>query len=133
MNKNEAEQIPKGIETIFFIDDEENLRSMSKRLLIRLGYKVILAEDGFEACQLYENKAVEIDLIILDLIMPKQSGVATFKKLREINPLAKILVVSGYSINGNVQQLLDNGAAGFIQKPFDFILLANEIRTILDN
>jgi len=119
------------IKTILFVDDEESLRSMCKKLLSRHGYKVFLAADGIEACKIYEEHVSEIDLIILDFNMPKQSGYVTFKKIQQINPLVKVLIVSGYGVNGQIHEVLQEGAIDFIPKPFNFDVLVEKLNDII--
>ena len=68
----------------------------------------------------------------MDMIMPEMSGKATFEELKKINPDVRVLLVSGYSLNKQVEDLLDLGCSGFIQKPFDIIELSRTLRDIFD-
>ena len=77
------------------------------------------------------NEAGYISLVILDLVMPKISGVQVFYEIRNINSTAKVLIVSGYSVDGQAQSMLDAGAAGFMQKPFTFSQLKTKIAEVL--
>ncbi len=120
-----------GKGTILIVDDEHIIRSFGKSALLSLGYKVFEASDGLEAVEIYKQKKNEIDAVILDLIMPKMGGGQAFKKMKEINPDIKVLLSSGYSINDTTQELLDAGAKGFLQKPFDMKKLSRELRKIL--
>jgi two-component system cell cycle sensor histidine kinase/response regulator CckA len=72
-------------------------------------------------------------LVILDMVMPGMSGGETFERLREINPGQKVLLSSGYSINGRATEIMERGCDGFMQKPFNMIQLSQKIREILDN
>ncbi|MBW1753839.1 MAG: response regulator, partial [Deltaproteobacteria bacterium] len=74
----------------------------------------------------------EIDLIILDMIMPNMAGSKTFDQLKEINPNIKVLLSSGYSIDGLATEILERGCNGFIQKPFNIKSLSQKLREILD-
>jgi PAS domain S-box-containing protein len=103
---------------IMVVDDEEIIRMVSSDVLHALGHEVILCENGHEAVMMYTEKWPFVDLIILDMMMPGITGPETFSELRKINPSARILLSSGYSIDGQAQTLLDNGARGFLQKPF---------------
>ena len=121
-----------GTETILFVDDEEALRSLATASLGRLGYTVLTARNGFDALSLYEQNRGEIALVVLDLIMPEMGGVETFRRIREIDPAARVLVSSGYAGDGRVEQLIAEGAAGFLQKPYRLGTLAAAIRKALD-
>jgi PAS domain S-box-containing protein len=121
-----------GKETILFVDDEEMIVSVGKDMLESMGYKVITANSGKEALQIYENNKANIDLVIFDLIMPDMGGEVTFKKLQEINPAVKTVVSSGYSIGDQATKLLQQGCRGFIQKPYSINELSARIREILD-
>ena len=98
-----------------------------------MGYQVLTARDGEEALEIYRNNQGKIDLVILDLIMPKMEGGEVFDRLKEISPDVKILISSGYSLDGEPSKILERGAQGFIQKPFDIKQLSQSIRTILSN
>ncbi len=128
----EPEVIQGGTETILLIDDEELVMEVGEKFLKVMGYRVIKATDGEEAIETYRNHREEVDLIILDLIMPKMEGGEVFKRLREISPQVKILLSSGYSFDAKVSQIIEQGACGFIQKPFDMEQLSQSIRAIFD-
>jgi len=120
-----------GQETILLVDDELSNIMVTKELLENLGYEVITAGSGQEAIALYMERGFEIDLVILDMVMPGMSGGRTFDSLREINPEIKVVLSSGYSINGEAQQILARGCRGFIQKPFRISDLSRKIKEIL--
>jgi two-component system cell cycle sensor histidine kinase/response regulator CckA len=126
-----AEKILKGTETILLVDDEKTVLSVSRELLKFLGYKVYAAGDGQEAIAVFKEKRGEIDLVILDMIMPGISGGETFDRLREIDPAIRVLLASGYSIEGQAQEILDRGCNGFLQKPFHLEKLAKKVREVL--
>lgn len=123
----------KGTEHILLVDDEEGPILVEKLMLKELGYRVTTAESGREAIDIYTENTDTVDLIALDMIMPEMSGRATYEELKKINPAAKILLVSGYSLNKQVEELLDLGCNGFIQKPFDIIELSRTLREVFDN
>ena len=116
--KTVTREIVKGTETILLVDDENMVMEINKELLETLGYKVYGAGSGQEAIAVYMEKKDKIDLVILDMIMPGISGAETFDRLREINPNVKVLLSSGYSLNGEAQTIMDRDCNGFIQKPF---------------
>jgi CheY-like chemotaxis protein len=128
-----AEKVIKGSGTILFVDDEEMIISLGKEILEKLGYKVLLANGGREALEVYENNRGKIDLVILDMIMPDLSGNDVFEKMKEIDPDARVLLSSGYSINGQAAEIIKKGCCGFIQKPFNLIQLSNIIDKIMRN
>ncbi len=127
------EETLKGSETILLVDDEKMIIDVAKLLLNRLGYKVMGVSSGKEALEIYEENQDHIDLVILDMIMPNMSGGDTYDKLKVINPSIKVLLASGYSINGHAQAILDRGCNAFIQKPFNLSKLSKKVRTVLDN
>ena len=120
-----------GTGTILLIDDEEMIVKVGEELLQELGYEVLTACSGQEAIELYRNNADKIDLVIMDMIMPGMGGGETFDRLKEINPDIKVLLSSGYSINGQASQILERGCDGFIQKPFNLIQLSDKIHSII--
>jgi CheY-like chemotaxis protein len=132
-HKTIPDQIVPGLETILFIDDEKLIRDVGRQMLTMLGYRVVLADSGEEACRIYQNSSQPIDLVILDLIMPKCGGGKTFDRIRQINPQAKVLLSSGYSVDGEATAILQRGCKGFIQKPFNLKQLSRKIREVLEN
>ena len=82
--------------------------------------------------EIYERIKDEIDIVILDMIMPNMSGGETFDKLKAINPEIKVLLSSGYSLDGQATDILNRGCNGFIQKPYNLKELSQKIREIMD-
>ncbi len=121
-----------GDETILLVDDEKVVRDMWGEILYELGYKVIISEGGKEVVDLIKERGKDIDLIILDIVMPKMGGKEIFKEVKKIEPNIKILVSSGYSANGQVGDVIKAGADGFIQKPASILNLTTKIRDILN-
>jgi two-component system, cell cycle sensor histidine kinase and response regulator CckA len=101
-------------------------------LLGELGYTVIPARSGQEALEIYSARRAEIDLVVMDMIMPGMGGGETFNRLKRINPGVKVLLSSGYSINGQASQIMERGCDGFIQKPFNLQQVSVKVREILD-
>ena len=121
-----------GKETILFVDDEEIVMNIASKIIEKLGYKVIRALDAREALKIYKEQYNRIHLVILDIIMPEMDGGEVFDRIREINPEAKVLLSSGYSIDGHARNILDRGCNGFIQKPFTMNDLSEKIREVMD-
>ena len=130
--KIRQEAVLTGSETILLVDDEEMVADIGKGMLERLGYKVVVATGGNEAIKLLKTIRQQVDLIILDMIMPDMSGAETFNRLRAIKPDVKILLSSGYSLNGQASEIMQRGCNGFIQKPFNVKQISRKIREILD-
>jgi len=91
-----------------------------------------VAGSGQDAIAVYMVKKEKIDLVILDMVMPGISGGETFDRLREINPAVRVILSSGYSINGQAQNIMDRGCNGFLQKPFRIEQLSAKVRQALD-
>jgi two-component system, cell cycle sensor histidine kinase and response regulator CckA len=126
-----VQEIRLGTETILLVDDEEMILAVATDLLEALGYRVITAKGGLAAQSSYAEKMKEIDLVLLDLIMPDQSGKETFAQLKAMNPQVRVLLSSGYSLDGEAAAIMQQGCKGFIQKPFDLEQLSNKIREVL--
>jgi CheY-like chemotaxis protein len=129
----EEVEVAGGTETVLVVDDEEPVRALLRRILEEGGYTVLLTTDGFEAVELYTRLSTKIDLVVLDIIMPQMSGWETYERLREINPEVKVLLSSGYSENGQAQDILAAGARGFLQKPYDLRAVLRKVREVLDS
>lgn len=127
-----SEQLMTGKETILLVDDEDMILYVGRQMLKYLGYNIISARGGLEALFMYEENKKLIDLVILDMIMPKMGGQETFNKLRKMNPAVKVLLASGYSSDGKAQEIINQGCDGFIQKPFNLTQLSHKVREILD-
>jgi two-component system, cell cycle sensor histidine kinase and response regulator CckA len=130
--KEERIESSRGSETIFLVDDEHMILKVAKQMIERFGYEVLTAKGGKEAIEVYETNRDRIDMIILDMIMPEMGGGETYDRLKEINPEIKVLLSSGYSIDGQAKEILGRGCDGFIQKPFGLEQLSRKIRKILD-
>lgn len=123
---------PKGSETILIVDDEDIIRQLGADILEDVGYKVISAARGEEAVRLVQQRRKNIDLVVLDVIMPGMGGRETFRKLKEINPEIKVLLSSGYSTDGEVGEILKEGVGGIVQKPYKDEELIRMVRAVLD-
>jgi len=127
------EEILKGKETVLLVDDEDVITDVGEDILKTLGYKALIARSGKEAIEIYKKNKDTIDIVILDMIMPGIGGGETYDRVKEINLDIKVLLSSGYSINGEATEILKRGCNGFIQKPFNMKQLAEKIRDILDS
>jgi two-component system cell cycle sensor histidine kinase/response regulator CckA len=126
------EEFVRGKETVLLVDDEDMIIDVAQRMLKKLGYKVLTARDGKEAVEVFRKYRDKIDVIILDMIMPKMSGGEAFDRIKEMKPDVKVLLSSGYSINGQASEILNRGCNGFIQKPFNLQSLSKNLRSILE-
>ena len=129
--KEAATEVLDGKETVLLVDDEDVIIDVCKEILKALGYKVLIASGGREALEIYEKNKEKIDIVILDMIMPVMGGGETYDRMKEISPDIKVLLSSGYSINGEATEILNRGCSGFIQKPFNMKELSRSIREIL--
>jgi two-component system, cell cycle sensor histidine kinase and response regulator CckA len=120
----------KGIGTILLIEDEPAVIEMLRKLLERLGFHVIEAQTGEDAIALARAFDGEIDLAILDVFLPDMNGNKVYPLLKEFRPNLKVLVFSGYSLDGPAQEILDAGAHGFIQKPVSIDVLSEKLKEL---
>ena len=117
---------------MLLIDDEEMILDVGSEMLEALGYKVMTAAGGKLGLDIYEQNREKIDLVILDMIMPEFGGADTFEALRRINPSVRVLLSSGYSVEGQAKEIIQNGCKGFIQKPFSMTELSRKLRSTLN-
>jgi CheY-like chemotaxis protein len=120
-----------GTETVLLVDDEEIVLGVGKQMLQRLGYSVKTAGSGLEAVDVYKNSPDDVDLVLLDMIMPGMEVGDIYDKLKAINPAIKVLLSSGYSLDQKASAIIDRGCNGFIQKPFNMKSLEEKIEEIL--
>ncbi len=124
--------VEQGCETILLVDDEQMIIDVCLAILTMLGYNVLTATSGKEAIKIYTENQDRIDLLIIDMIMPRMGGGELFDRLKRINPAVNVLLSSGYSIEGQAHEILKRGCKGFIQKPFNISLLSDKIQKILN-
>ncbi|MCU0598428.1 MAG: response regulator [Desulfobacterales bacterium] len=127
-----SNEIFHGEETILLVDDEKMILEVGELILSEMGYSVITSTGGEEAIRIYREKCDDIALVILDLIMPGLDGGKTFDRLKQINPEIKVLLSSGYSMDGQAANVMQRGCNGFIQKPYHMKELSKKIREIID-
>lgn len=122
-----------GHETILIVEDDEDFRKVEAEMLTRLGYRVYTAADGLEGIALFNEKHEEIDLVILDVVMPRMTGRDALQGMRRIRPDVPSLFVTGYSLDGiHVNYILEQGIDA-IQKPFSFDVFSRKIRETIEN
>jgi nitrogen-specific signal transduction histidine kinase/CheY-like chemotaxis protein len=112
---------------VLLVDDEPLIRNVGRELLQNNGYKVFLAEDGERALEIYAQNKENISLVILDMIMPKMGGKETLEHLVKNYPEVRVLIASGFYQHGNIEELLNLGAKGFIQKPYSWLELCKAV------
>ena len=115
------------------VDDEDIIIEVGQEMLNLMLYQALVARSGKEAIKIYEKYKDKINIIILDMIMPDMGGGKVYDKIKEINPDIKVILSSGYSIEGQASEILKRGCNGFIQKPFNIKELSHKIRKILSN
>ena len=122
----------KGEENVLLVDDEDMIIDVGQEMLKALGHGVFTARSGREAIEVYEANKEKIDIVILDMIMPDMGGGEAYDRTKEINPNIKVLLSTGYSIDGQAKEILARGCLGFMQKPFNLRDLSQNLRGILD-
>jgi len=130
--KKEKKKIQGGDETILLVDDDEAVIQTGRKVLESLGYKVLLASDGIAAIEVYKAHSGQINLIILDMIMPGMGGVEAAREIRKISSGAKILFVTGYDFNKKQADLDDCYSDKVLSKPYTINEFSQVIKSILD-
>ncbi|MBC2696036.1 MAG: response regulator [Desulfobacteraceae bacterium] len=125
-----ADEITRTTGTVLLVDDENMILNVEKKLLEALGHEVFTAGNGKEAVEVYKKKWDNIDLVLMDMVMPNMGGGEAYYLMKEINPNVKVLLSSGYSIDGKAKEILARGCNGFIQKPWTIKELSKKIREI---
>ena len=117
--------------TILLVDDEEALREVGTEILQAYGYNVLTAVSGEEALEIYKAQKLSVSLVILDLLMPGMGGQQCLQKILALNPTQKVIIASGYAATGQAQEVLDQGAMGFLSKPYDLERMIQLISSVL--
>lgn len=128
---HEDQDIVYGKETILLVDDENIVLETSERLLRYLGYSVIKAQGGREGIEIFSARGDQIDLVILDLVMPDVGGELVFDTMVKIKKDVNVILSSGYGLDDKTREIVNRGCKGFIQKPFDIKDLSSKIREVL--
>ena len=118
-------------ECILVIDDEEMVLSVTRALLVDIGYRIITAPDGEAGITIYREKQKEIALVLIDMIMPKMNGIDTFHALKRINPEVPIILSSGFGVRESITQLFNEGLCEYIQKPYNIATLSKKMAKAL--
>jgi len=121
----------KGTGTILLIEDEEMIIGVIQAMLEQLGYRVMTAKTGEDAIQIGRSFDGDIDLALLDIKLPDMEGGKVYPRIMESRPDLKVIVCSGYAIDGPAQKILDSGAQGFLQKPFSISSLSEKLKEVL--
>ena len=115
--------------TVLVVDDVPEVRDITKRMLERAGFEVLTANDGLDAAEAYCGYESEIDVILLDLMMPELDGVETVRVIRAVSEEAKVIMVTGYPEHVAADRWRELGFAGFLLKPFS----SAQLREVLKN
>ena len=129
--KPQTERI-KGTGTILVIEDEETVMAVTRAMLEGLGYSVLEAKTGHEAIGVVNTFDGDIDLAMLDILLPDMSGNTIYPFLMEARPDLKVIVFSGYAIDGPAEEIIAAGAQDFLQKPFTLAGLSEKLRKVFD-
>ena len=129
---NPESEMVRGCETVLLVDDEGTVRQVSEDLLKAMGYQMLSASDGNEALEIYTRHGQDIAVVLLDMVMPMMGGGEVYDRLKGIDPNVKVLLLSGYSLDGEASEILRRGCNGFIQKPFDVKELSKKLRSIIE-
>jgi nitrogen-specific signal transduction histidine kinase len=116
-----------GSGTILIVDDERMIADVGAKMIEKLGYEALVARSGEEALEIYEQERGRIDLVLLDMVMPGMGGGETFDRLHALNPDVRVILSSGYSMDGRAAEILSRGCRGFVQKPFDLHVLSSKL------
>lgn len=123
---------PRATGCIMVIDDEPIVLKVAKLILERLGFTVLSFDNQLDAIDLYREQGAGIDLVIVDMIMPRMNGLAVLSELYAINHDVRAIIYSGYNFDNRMEQLKHIRALGFVRKPFDSTELAAEVSRILE-
>jgi len=118
--------------TVLIIDDEELVIEICETMLLRLGYRVVKANSGFEALNIFEDHKNQIDLVILDMYMPEMNGQQLLGELRQIDHHVKVLLSSGGLTDLEEKEIINRGFNGFIRKPYNMNSLSEKMAKILN-
>ncbi len=126
-----AGQDVQGSGTVFMIEDDPGVVEINETWLKRMGYEVLVATTAAQAIQIICRSNRHFDVVLLDLVLPDMGGAALYPLIRQHRPLAKVIVCSGYGLDGSTQELLDAGADGFIQKPYTLANIGEIIMKVM--
>lgn len=131
--RERVEEMPwRGSGLVIVADDEQSVRAVTARALRAMGFEVLDAEDGAAAVQLFREHQERVALVLLDMTMPRMNGVEAFRAIREADPGARVVMMSGYSEQDATDRLATEGLAGFLQKPYELATLQATVRRVLE-
>jgi DNA-binding NtrC family response regulator len=122
----------KGTETILVVDDEEMIKDIARDILARYGYTVLTAGGGEEAVEVYRKHKKEIAVVVLDIMLPDVGGWEVFRRIRESDPAAQVIIASGYNHERDANDHLVEGAVRFVQKPYRLASLVGMVREVIE-
>jgi two-component system cell cycle sensor histidine kinase/response regulator CckA len=120
-----------GSGLVLMVDDEPSVRNMGQRILERLGFRVLVAEDGKDALRVFDACSEPIELVVLDMTMPNLGGEETFRELRRRSPEVRVVLTSGYNEQDATSRFAGKGLAAFVQKPFQLETLRATLQRVL--
>jgi len=123
----------RGSGTILLVEDEKQVRELAVSVLKNCGYNPLVSEDGRKALRVYEKYADDIDLVILDVVMPCMGGLECYRQLQNINPQVKVLIITGFPNDRSTRKLLKEGAAGVIEKPFELDHFTRQVHLLIQS
>jgi len=126
-----AADLPKGSGLVLVVDDDPMVRKVVASSLGSLGYKTIEAVSGPAAVEIYRKHRDEVRAVVLDMVMPGMAGKAAYLALREVDPNVAVLLMSGHTLNEQVQEILDLGVRSFVSKPYSIAELAAAIALLM--
>ncbi len=128
----ESLSLEKSKVRILVVEDDRAIRTFTKKSLEDIGYEVLEAVDGLEALEIFERERDNLDLILLDLILPKLNGLEVFKRVKEIKPAQRIVISTGYGLKEHIAQIIDmDDTIVFLEKPYTYLSLKSAIREVL--
>jgi PAS domain S-box-containing protein len=130
--KQARQRLPRGRENILVIDDEMSVCEIARDMLTDLGYSIMVQHDGRAGVEYYRSRQASVDLVLLDVNMPHLGGIQAFEELRRMNPLVRVIFLTGYGKESTELASLPPDANGFLQKPFQVEDLAAKVRLVLD-
>ncbi len=125
------EQLKLGHESVLLVDDEQRILNVGRTICKALGYTVFTAASGKEALEIYAERKNDINVVVLDMIMPGMGGLDVFLSLKKLNPDIKVLLSTGYAIDENAQEMLKQGCKGYILKPYSVVDFSHKLREVL--
>jgi PAS domain S-box-containing protein len=126
-------EIPYGTGLILVVDDELIMRETAREILEECGYEVAVAENGYNALEIFKEKSNEISAVVMDMAMPVMSGIVAYKEMLKIDPDVKVLITSGFKQDKRISEVIELGADGFIEKPYTLEKLGLTVKEIIMN